>query len=63
MKTVEYMGGTYEVPTWAAFIAADRSGDVFVYDKEPVWIGDEWWAHGVHAQMVGEAPPPQLQRV
>jgi hypothetical protein len=37
MKTVEYMGSTYEVQDWCNFIAADLNGNVYGYSQQPVW--------------------------
>lgn len=42
MKTVEYMGSTYEVPDWANFIAQDFNGAVWVYSERPEWDGGRY---------------------
>lgn len=44
MKTVEYMGVTFECPDWANFVAADADGSTYVFEKQPTWDKD-WWHH------------------
>lgn len=56
MKTVEYMGSTYEeIPEWANFIAADGDGHVYVYEYMPSWSHNHWVNSGaMRSILVGE---------
>lgn len=34
-KTFSYLGYEFNIPSWANYIAADKTGRVFVYECEP----------------------------
>lgn len=53
VKLVKYMGREFVVPTWAKFIAADRSFDVYVYAEPPDWEFGDWYPKNNVYEFVG----------
>lgn len=47
MKKVLFQGNEYNVPDNYKFIAKDNDGQVYVYERRPVWRDEQgdWFGH------------------
>lgn len=51
MKTVKYMGSTYNVPEWAAFLTFDQFGLVYAFETKPRLEEGHWVQDGSNWKM------------
>lgn len=63
MKQVIYQGQSFEVPTWANYIATDRTGYVYVFDYEPTYNYHGELVGGGYRWKVGYLPLPAVQKI
>lgn len=61
MKSVWYLNNNFVVPKGYKYIAADPTGDVYAYPKEPSWSDDDMLYVGDNPMYLGNVKAPQAK--